>query len=157
MDILARLHFFDATDAIALVTLAAAWIGIGLAVEHGVAGKPSVSVLMIRYRREWMQTFVTRQPRIFDANILSSLRHGTTFFASACLIAIGGGLALIGNTERLLGLAEAFSLMDINRIWCQPDNAFLHGHVLWHLIGSLGVGAASLHFMQFRLDEADLA
>ena len=55
----------------------------------------------------------------------------------------------------LLGVAEAFSLMDINRIWCNPENAFLHGHVLWHLIGSLGVGAAFLHFVQFRLDEPE--
>jgi len=37
---------------------------------------------------------------------MANLRQGTSFFASACMIAIGGGLALIGNTERLLGLAQ---------------------------------------------------
>jgi uncharacterized membrane protein len=57
-----------------------------------------------------MRHLVTRQPRIFDANILSTLRQGTTFFASASMIIIGGGLALIGNTERLLGLAEDLTL-----------------------------------------------
>lgn len=53
-------------------------------------GKPSVSVLMKRYRREWMRQFIERDPRIFDGNILSSLREGTAFFASACMIATGG-------------------------------------------------------------------
>jgi hypothetical protein len=52
----------------------------------------------------------------------------------------------------LILLAEGFSLLDVNRIWCQPDNAFLHGHALWHLIGALGTGVAWLHFRQFELD-----
>ena len=110
MDLLDRLQFFDPLDGIAVLTIALAWGLIGMAVERGIGSNPSVSVLMIEYRREWMRTFVTREPRIFDANILSNLRTGTTFFASACMIAIGGGLALIGNTERLLGLAEDLSL-----------------------------------------------
>lgn len=44
---------------------------------------------MNAYRREWMRHFVTRSPRIFDGNILTTLREGTAFFASACLIAVG--------------------------------------------------------------------
>ncbi len=52
---------------------------------------------MKEYRRDWMRQFVTRQPRIFDATMIDSLRQGTAFFASACMIAIGGGVALIGN------------------------------------------------------------
>ena len=64
-----------------------------------------------------MKQFPTRDPRIFDATILGSLREGTSFFASACLIALGGGLALIGNTERLLGVAEDFSLDAPVVIW----------------------------------------
>lgn len=57
-----------------------------------------------------MRQFVTRQPRIFDANVIDSLRQGTAFFASACMIAIGGGVALIGNTAQLEGLAQDLTL-----------------------------------------------
>jgi len=46
---------------------------------------------------------VTREPRIFDATVLNGLRQGTAFFASSSLIAIGGVLALIGNTDPLMG------------------------------------------------------
>ncbi|MGC9419598.1 MAG: DUF599 domain-containing protein [Rhodovulum sp.] len=110
MELLDRIAFFTPLDAAALATWVAAWVGIGWRIEHPSAARPSVSVLMTRYRRAWMRHLVTRQPRIFDANILSTLRQGTTFFASASMIIIGGGLALIGNTERLLGLAEDLTL-----------------------------------------------
>ncbi|AUH32264.1 DUF599 domain-containing protein [Paracoccus tegillarcae] len=98
------------TDVVALALLFGGWLLIGWFTEHPPQGKPSVSVLMKRYRREWMRHFVTREPRIFDGNILNSLREGTAFFASACMIAIGGTLALIGNTDQLRGLAREFEL-----------------------------------------------
>ncbi|WP_378945834.1 DUF599 domain-containing protein [Paracoccus sp. R86501] len=95
-------------DLLALILLFTAWFGIGWFTERPPAGIPSVSVLMTRFRREWMRQFVERDPRIFDGNILSSLREGTAFFASACMIATGGLLALIGNAERLRGIAAEF-------------------------------------------------
>lgn len=97
-------------DLVALALLFVAWFGIGWLTERPPVGIPSVSVLMKRYRREWMQQFVTRDPRIFDGNILASLREGTAFFASACMIAIGGALALIGNTDRLRGIVQELEL-----------------------------------------------
>lgn len=97
-------------DLIAVTLLFAAWLGIGWMTERPPAGRPSVSVLMVRFRREWMRHFVGRDNRIFDGNILASLREGTAFFASACMIATGGLLALIGNGERLRGIAREFEI-----------------------------------------------
>ena len=88
-------------DIAALVGLILAWLIAGRLIEHPPASHPSVSLLMEEYRRDWMKTFVTRQPRIFDATLIDSLRQGTAFFASASMIAIGGGVALIGNTAML--------------------------------------------------------
>ena len=100
-------------DLLALVLLSLAWFGVTRAIEHPPARRPSVSVLMKTYRRDWMRQFVRRDPRIFDGNILSSLREGTSFFASACMIAIGGGLALIGNTDPLAGIARDLEAAEI--------------------------------------------
>ncbi|MDO5612090.1 MAG: DUF599 domain-containing protein [Paracoccus sp. (in: a-proteobacteria)] len=97
-------------DLLGLLLLVPGWLILGWLIEHPPQGKPSVSVLMQRYRREWMRHFVNRAPRIFDGNVLSSLREGTAFFASACMIALGGGLALVGNVERLRGLAAELDL-----------------------------------------------
>ncbi|MGX9856519.1 DUF599 domain-containing protein [Limimaricola variabilis] len=93
-----------------LLGLALLWLGywaIGWRIEHP-GRRPSVTVLMAEHRREWMRAFVQRGNRIFDATIMSSLRQGTSFFASTCLLAVGGVLALIGNTEPLQGVAEGF-------------------------------------------------
>ncbi len=58
--------------------------------------------LMSFYRRAWMLTFVDRDPRIFDAQTLASLRQSTAFFGSTALISIGGLLAMMGSPDRLV-------------------------------------------------------
>lgn len=112
MELLDRLQFFGPLDLTAITLLATAWVLIGWIIERANSKHPSVSVIMAGYRREWMVQFITREPRVFDANILANLRQGTTFFASTSMIGIGGGLALIGNTESLLGIAKDLSLED---------------------------------------------
>ena len=107
---LTNMHGFSSLDLLALALVFASWIGLGWVIEHPPARWPSVSVVITDYRREWMPQFVTRQPRIFDAAVIDSLRQGTAFFASACMIAIGGGVALIGNSDRLRGLAQDLTL-----------------------------------------------
>lgn len=49
---------------------------------------------------------IAREVRIFDAQTMGTLRQGTSFFASTCVIAIGGTLALIGNADQIAGVAE---------------------------------------------------
>jgi uncharacterized membrane protein len=97
-------------DMVTCALLFAGWLIIAWVIESPPRNRPSVSVLMVRYRREWMLHFITREPRIFDGNILASLREGTAFFASACMIATGGILALIRNSDQLRGFAREFEL-----------------------------------------------
>lgn len=101
---------FTPADLAAVIWLFSIWYGIGWLTEHPPKKYPSTSILMREYRRDWMRQLVTRQPRIFDGNILSTLREGTTFFASACMIAIGSGLALIGNTDQIADVAQQFDM-----------------------------------------------
>ncbi|MCR8549064.1 DUF599 domain-containing protein [Salipiger sp. P9] len=96
---------FTALDLAATLFLAITWLGSSWVVEHPPARRPSVSRLMAHYRRLWMREFVTRQPRIFDSQIVASLRQSTAFFASASMIAIGGIFALLGNADQLRGVA----------------------------------------------------
>lgn len=97
---------FTLWDAAAVAWLLLAWQGASWLIEHPPRRRPSTSVIMADYRRAWMKVFVTRNPRIFDSQIVNSLRQGTSFFASASMIAIGGGFALIGNADRLRGVAQ---------------------------------------------------
>lgn len=101
-----RLDLFSQLDALAVATILVLWIATGWLIEHPPKSRPSVSYLMRGYRQEWMRQMVLRDPRIFDSQVLGSLRQGTAFFASAALLAIGGGLALIGNVEQLRGVVR---------------------------------------------------
>lgn len=112
------LTLFSPLDMAAIILLFAAWLGIGWQIEHPGTRRPSVSRLMADYRREWMRQMVTRQPRIFDAQTLSTLRQGTSFFASASMLAIGAVLAAIGNAEQLAVIAEDLSISrDPKFVW----------------------------------------
>lgn len=110
MEQLHHITLLSAPDWAALALVFLCWIAIGWLVEHPPARHPSVSVLMAEYRRDWMREFVTRQPRIFDASVIDSLRQGTAFFASTSIIAIGGGVALIGNPDQLVVLRDDLPL-----------------------------------------------
>lgn len=105
-----RLSLFSAWDFISLACYILGWVWIGWRIENPSKSRPSVSLLMADFRREWMKEMVTRSPRIFDSQVISSLRQATAFFASATMLALGAGLALIGNTEQLAGVAQDLAL-----------------------------------------------
>jgi uncharacterized membrane protein len=117
MEVLDQLHFFTRLDAIAVALLLLSWVVLGHLIEFPPKSRISTSVIMAEYRRKWMVQMITRQPRIFDAAILDTLRQGTAFFASACMIAIGGGLAAFSNAERLRGVAQGLAFDAPEVIW----------------------------------------
>ncbi|SEK75661.1 DUF599 domain-containing protein [Pacificibacter marinus] len=117
MELLNQLRFFTSLDAIAVSYLLLSWMVLGYIIESPPKSRVSTSVIMADYRRKWMVQMITRQPRIFDAAVLDTLRQGTAFFGSACLIAIGGGLAAISNTERLRGVAQDLTIDVPEIIW----------------------------------------
>jgi len=108
-----RITLFQPLDYAALAGVFIAWLGLGWLIENASASKPSVSQLMAQYRREWMVQMITRQPRIFDSQMISTLRQSTAFFASTSMIALGGALALIGNSERLSTVVEDLALTNV--------------------------------------------
>lgn len=106
------LSLLQPLDYVAMAFLLAGWWLTGWRVER-TRGKPSVTVLMMQHNRDWMAQMLTRQPRIFDAQVLSAIRQSTAFFASTCVIAIGGALALMGNADNLQSVAEGFGERDL--------------------------------------------
>lgn len=102
---LERASLFSVYDMGSLAFFVASWLIIGWMVEHSSSTLPSTSRLMADYRRDWMRQMITRDPRIFDAQIVASLRQGTAFFASTAVLALGGALALLGNADQLTTVA----------------------------------------------------
>lgn len=117
MNALLPLAEIDLMNYVSLGLYLAVWLALGWWIEHPGMKRPSVTILMSQRRRDWMKVFVTREPRIFDSQIMGQLRQGTSFFASTCLIAIGGLLAAIGNPASLLAVAEQIGDMTPLLIW----------------------------------------
>lgn len=45
----------------------------------------------------------------------------------------------------ILVLAQSSAMIDLNRIYCNPDNLVLHGHVFWHLFNGLALTFMGIH------------
>lgn len=97
---------FALSDAFSVVGLILAWLGSTVVIERTDVAKPSTHILMETYREQWMVQMVTRNPRIFDSSVLGMMRQGATFFASSCMIAIGGCVALIGGADQITVFAS---------------------------------------------------
>lgn len=108
-DFQAILADFSVLDGVALLAHLTVWVGLTWIIEHDVISRPSTYRLMLHYRRAWMDAFLTREPRVFDAIMLSSLKQTSTFFASTCLLAVGAGAALVGQVDRVSDLASEIS------------------------------------------------
>lgn len=106
MTVIDHLSLLSTLDWGVAAFLIAVWIVLGWIIEHPPKNRPSVTTLMSQKRRDWMEVFIHRDPRIFDSQILASLRQGTSFFASTCIFAIGGVLALAKNTDPLIGVTQ---------------------------------------------------
>lgn len=117
MNTVSTLSELGVSSFAALALYAAVWIVLGWWIEHPGVKRPSVSVLISQRRRDWMKVFVTREPRIFDSQIMGQLRQGTSFFASTSLLAIGAVLAAMGNTATLQNVADQLGTTEPLVIW----------------------------------------
>jgi len=113
-----RLHLFSTYDFVALGILLLSWLIIGYIIENAPEHRQSTTQIMVKYRRDWMVYMAERDNRIFDSQIMNSLRQGTSFFASATMISIGGLVAMLGNADRFAGIANELTMAkDPHLVW----------------------------------------
>lgn len=80
--------------------------------EHGPMRKKSLSYYMDQQREAWMRVLLKRELRIVDTSIVTGLQNGTGFFASACLLAIGGCFALLRSADEVFVVLEDLPVGD---------------------------------------------
>ena len=52
-------------------------------------------------------------------------------------------------------IALTFTILDVTRVWCNPENHFVQGHALWHVFNSFTIYFLYKYYEQFDLDEAE--
>ena len=106
------LQQFSMLDGLSIGFILLAWIAIGWRIEHPGKSRTSVTMLMEERHKDWLKVFVTREPRIFDSQVLGILRQGTAFFASTSILALGGILVVMGNVDFLRSVASKVNATD---------------------------------------------
>ena len=120
----------------------------------------------VSQRRMWLlySALVVGSTALVHAMYLADLHYQMLIAISALLIIVTEVLLYRrGDGERYsykwfvaglltISVAQVFSLLDISRTWCEPENLVLHGHALWHVIGSISIVFTFLHYRQMELD-----
>ena len=95
---------------------------------------------MAEYRRSWMRHMAARDVRIFDAQVLTDCAKARHFSPPPPCLATGGVLALIGNADKLIDVADDLSLQPVAEVVWEiklfltlflVTNAFLK--FVWHI------------------------
>ena len=106
-------------DLVALLWFFVLWIGYTIFAERRVEKRRSLVVAMRRFRREWFSYMLTRENRIGDIAALNNLFTNATFFASTSILILGGLVALLGTTERVMDVVSAlpFARKESELVW----------------------------------------
>lgn len=101
---------FGPGDAAALALLFGSWARIEWLLKPRPGAKPSTGELMAGWRSRWFEEAAARDNRIFDGQLLTSLRSGVALFVSGALIALGGAIALIGRADQVATVATDLAM-----------------------------------------------
>ena len=80
------------------------WFGYAYVTELKERTSPSLLSAVRIYRREWMLRVIEREQRIMDCYLISTLSNTNTFFASTTLLILGGLIALLGSTDKVINV-----------------------------------------------------
>jgi uncharacterized membrane protein len=93
---------FHPLDWIALAVFVFGWALYSWLVDFSPWRERTLTAVMQRQRKRWMETMLKRDVRIVDTAIIGGLQNGTAFFASTSLLAIGAAFALLTTSDEIL-------------------------------------------------------
>ncbi len=106
-------------DLLALGWFLFCWMGYSGIVDNFVSNTRGLSARMYLYRIQWMTNVLTRDNRVVDVNIVSSLHQSIAFFASTSILIIAGVLAIVGASDAALDVIRElpFATQPTLAIW----------------------------------------
>lgn len=106
-------------DLLALGWFLFCWLGYSGIVDNLVSSSRSLSARMHLYRIQWMTNVLSRENRVVDVNIVSSLHQSISFFASTSILIIAGVLAIVGASDAALDVIRElpFASQPTHAIW----------------------------------------
>lgn len=88
-------------DLIAVIWFLSLWVGYTLFAKKRAKVVSCLSFELRRKRNDWMQKMLTRDNKMADVGLISTLERNVTFFASSCLLILAGLLTAVASAEKL--------------------------------------------------------
>lgn len=96
-------------DSIALLVFLVGWSGYTYVADGFSQKGRNLMTVMYEYRQQWMRQSLTREVRVGDAALLSTLIRSVSLFASTAIFIIGGVVAIFGGLEEVQDLTKDLS------------------------------------------------
>lgn len=94
---------FSTLDLIGIAVFVASWAGYTWLADHRYAEHGLMGVTA-RHRIRWMEQMLARENRIYDSTLAANIARSPNFFAQTSLIILGGLIAVVGASDRVVGL-----------------------------------------------------
>ncbi len=87
------------SEVVAPLVFLACWLGYWLFAD---IWRPTRSLMqrMDEYRRAWLLQMLVRDNRMVDVQVVQTLVHNVSFFASSAILIVGGFVAVLGASEQ---------------------------------------------------------
>lgn len=110
---------FETIDFIALIFFLLAWTVHFWVVNASSFKARTISSQFAIHRHEWMKRMISREARMTDVLIQTSVQHGVLFFASTSILLIGALLAGLASTDQAVNVLIniPFSSTDTHVEW----------------------------------------
>lgn len=97
MNFFSILHW---ADWLALACFFGFWSGYAHFAKAWGRKRPSLLATTNRYRHQWMEQAMARDPRMLDGVITQNLSSTPSFFSSTSILIVGALFALLGTTDK---------------------------------------------------------
>ena len=104
-------------DLLALPWFCACWLGYAKFSKWRAGSRPSLIAALRVFRRHWMERMCYRENHQSDATILGNLLRGALFFASTTIFILGGLVALLGTTQRVIEVVSQLPFTSPFPVW----------------------------------------
>jgi len=112
-------------DGLALAYFLVCWIGFGRFSRWRARANPNLLGTLSVFRQRWMERACQRENQQSDVAVVGNLANGARFFASTTVLILGGLIALLGTTEKVIEVVAELPFTGPFAVWLWEAKALL--------------------------------
>src|SRR6185369_7342245 len=144
-------------DLFVLAWFITCWVGYTYFAVRKSSTTASLVAAMRVYRREWFNRVLQHENRIADVAAFNNLLSSATFFASTAMLILGGLVAMLGTTDRIVGVVSELPFARPESVLLSRVNIILLIGVFVYTFFKFTWSIRQYHFCTILIGAAPLA